>query len=112
MTQYRNSSGSSAPVDDIIDKMGYASSRAQKLPTVITTASKFHSSGDNKIYFKAEGTRAIGFLKTGKRKLFQRTIGGGMKEIQPLCVLDFYVHESVQRGGQGKQLFEKMLEVE
>lgn len=27
----------------------------------------------------------------------------------PLSVLDFYVHESVQRGGHGKELFENML---
>ena len=35
-----------------------------------------------------------------------------MREIKPLCVLDFYVHESVQRNGIGKQLFERMLQVE
>lgn len=29
--------------------------------------------------------------------------------MNPLSVLDFYVHESVQRGGHGKDLFEKML---
>ncbi|CAG8708614.1 1219_t:CDS:2, partial [Acaulospora morrowiae] len=33
-------------------------------------------------------------------------------EIEPLCVLDFYVHESRQRSGHGKQLFEFMLENE
>ena len=27
---------------------------------------------------------------------------GSIKELKPLCVLDFYVHESVQRGGIGK----------
>lgn len=32
--------------------------------------------------------------------------------MNPLCVLDFYVHESVQRGGHGKELFEKMLKYE
>lgn len=32
-----------------------------------------------------------------------------MIEMNPLSVLDFYVHESVQRGGHGKDLFEKML---
>jgi len=32
-----------------------------------------------------------------------------MVEIKPLCVLDFYVHESCQRNGIGKVLFEKML---
>jgi alpha-tubulin N-acetyltransferase 1 len=35
-----------------------------------------------------------------------------MVEMNPLSVLDFYVHESVQRGGHGKDLFEKMLQTE
>ena len=54
----------------------------------------------------------IGLLKVGMRKLFIRNEYGSIKEISPLCVLDFYVHESVQRGGYGKALFEKMLEKE
>lgn len=32
-------------------------------------------------------------------------------EVNPLCVLDFYVHESRQRSGCGKRLFEHMLKV-
>ena len=32
-----------------------------------------------------------------------------MKEIDPVCVLDFYVHESCQRQGLGKELFERAL---
>ena len=32
-----------------------------------------------------------------------------MKEIEPLCVLDFYVHETCQRRGYGQELFEAML---
>ena len=32
-----------------------------------------------------------------------------MLELCPLSVLDFYVHESMQRGGHGKDLFEFML---
>jgi GNAT superfamily N-acetyltransferase len=31
---------------------------------------------------------------------------GTFVEITPLCVLDFYVHESWQRQGVGKALFE------
>jgi hypothetical protein len=27
---------------------------------------------------------------------------GGIKEMRPTCVLDFYVHESCQRSGIGK----------
>lgn len=32
-------------------------------------------------------------------------------EIEPVCVLDFYVHESCQRQGVGKALFEVSLPV-
>ena len=32
-------------------------------------------------------------------------------EVEPLCLLDFYVHESKQRLGCGKKLFEAMLKV-
>lgn len=31
---------------------------------------------------------------------------GVIAEIDPLCVLDFYVHESCQRQGVGKTIFE------
>ena len=36
---------------------------------------------------------------------------GVQHEVSPLCVLDFYVHESRQRCGYGKVLFEAMLKV-
>lgn len=101
-------SNSSNPIDQIIDRMGMASSKAQQLPTQITSASKFFSTSDNKIYFKVQETKCIGFLKTGTRNLFQNRLGS-IKEIRPICVLDFYVHESVQRGGHGKVIFEYML---
>jgi GNAT superfamily N-acetyltransferase len=32
-----------------------------------------------------------------------------LREIRPLCVLDFYVHESCQRSGIGRRLFDHML---
>jgi len=37
----------------------------------------------------------FGFLKIGVKTLFHRDYTGNIKEIKPLCVLDFYVHESV-----------------
>lgn len=80
-------------IAQILDKMGESSAKAQKLPQVITTNNKFYTS-DNKIYIKAEGNTCIGFIKVGKRNLFIRNEYGGIREISPLCVLDFYVHES------------------
>lgn len=91
--------------------MGAASSKAQRLPQVITSSMKLFNT-DNKLYIKAEGKAAIGILKTGKRNLFIRNDFGTIKEIKPVCVLDFYVHESMQRGGYGKALFEFMLRAE
>lgn len=63
------------------------------------------------MFIRAQGNRVIGFIKTGRRNLFIHN-SGSMKEIKPVCVLDFYVHESIQRGGHGRALFELMLSVE
>ena len=61
---------------------------------------------------KADSKKVYGFIKMGHKNLFYRDHFGNVKEIQPLCVLDFYVHESVQRHGIGKAIFERMLESE
>ena len=34
--------------------------------------------------------------------------GGRLHEVEPVCILDFYVHESQQRKGYGKVLFEEV----
>ena len=53
----------------------------------------------------------IGIIKVGSKKLFVYDRDGEQHEMQPLCVLDFYVHESRQRNGCGKKLFQYMLQV-
>lgn len=55
--------------------------------------------------------KVVGFLKVGTKNLFLFDLESNYHELQPLCVLDFYVHESMQRQGCGKQLFEFMLKV-
>ena len=47
----------------------------------------------------------MGGLKTGRKRLFVQE-GGPFIQIEPVCVLDFYVHEDYQRQGVGFQLFE------
>jgi alpha-tubulin N-acetyltransferase 1 len=44
----------------------------------------------------------IGLLKIGVKQLFINDAVGKFKKITPICVLDFYVHESQQRSGYGK----------
>lgn len=54
----------------------------------------------------------MGLLKVGEKKLFIYDNQGQNHEMTPLCVLDFYVHESQQRRGFGRKLFDYMLESE
>ncbi|CDW81278.1 alpha-tubulin n-acetyltransferase [Stylonychia lemnae] len=96
----------------ILDRMGEASSKAQGLGAVITTAQKFFSAEGQKLYLKVDNNQVQGLLKVGVKNLFIRSALGSYQEIKPMCVLDFYVHESCQRLGIGKELFEKMLENE
>jgi alpha-tubulin N-acetyltransferase 1 len=64
---------------------------------------------EQRIYLRLNSGRIEGMLKVGKKELFYRDRFGKCKAISPLCVLDFYVHESIQRKGIGKLLFLKML---
>ena len=98
-------------VKEILNSMGEASSRAQQLNTTITSAHKFFIS-NHRIFIKAEDNKVLGFIKVGNKKLFLRDRNFNYHEVNTLCVLDFYVHESTQRRGIGKQLFDYMLKFE
>eukprot|EP01045_Picozoa_sp_COSAG04_P006765 COSAG04_NODE_339_length_16323_cov_3.879315_13_plen_461_part_00 len=96
----------------LIDALGEASARAQRLPSVITTFEKLYTSAGQRLYLVAQGGKGLGLLKMGVKKLFVRTASGRTVEMDPLCCLDFYVHESQQRRGMGKRVFEHMLREE
>lgn len=54
--------------------------------------------------------KAPPFFQVGNKTLFVTSEGNPqLREIRPLCVLDFYVHESCQRTGVGRFLFDHML---
>ncbi|CAF0967373.1 unnamed protein product [Rotaria sp. Silwood1] len=101
----------------VIDTMGEASYRAQGLPGAVTTARKFRIS-DHRLYIIKKANEnnnlgtVIGILKVGTKHLYIYDTNGRVNERTPLCVLDFYVHESKQRLGYGRQLFDTMLEFE
>ncbi|KAH9496919.1 Alpha-tubulin N-acetyltransferase 1 [Bulinus truncatus] len=102
---------------EIIDKMGEASAKAQDLHGPITTGKKLECS-NHKLYIMKDAQdkggygSVIGILKVGCKKLFVYDESKVQHELEPLCVLDFYVHESRQRMGCGRKLFEFMLQNE
>lgn len=101
----------------IIDEMGKASAKAQNLHGPITSASKLAQSAHH-LYIRKDSQAnrgngaVVGFLKVGPKKLFVYDSGGVQREMEPLCVLDFYVCESCQRQGCGRMLFDAMLQIE
>lgn len=58
------------------------------------------------------GSQVVGILKIGRKALYMADEKGRMRLTQALCVLDFYVHETYQRRGFGRQLFNYMLDVQ
>lgn len=90
--------------------MGASSAKAQNLPAIITTLSRIITS-DHRLYIYTEDALVKGILKMGRKKLFHRDMIGGIAEINPYCCLDFYVHESCQREGIGRRLFEESFKV-
>ncbi|XP_062515725.1 alpha-tubulin N-acetyltransferase 1-like [Corticium candelabrum] len=101
----------------VVNSMGQRSAEAQGLRTAITSAERLQLT-DQRLYILKDAAAnhgkgcVIGFIKVGQKRLFLVDRTGALHEVTPLCILDFYVHESRQRHGHGKQLFEHMLTVE
>ncbi|XP_077599528.1 alpha-tubulin N-acetyltransferase 1 isoform X2 [Stigmatopora nigra] len=102
-------------VTTVIDELGKASAKAQKLTTPVTTTAKLQSQ-NHELYLMKDGDSQggcgtiVGFLKVGYKKLFLLDQQGLHKEAEPLCVLDFFISENLQRNGYGLQLFNFMLQ--
>lgn len=58
-----------AVLSRIINTLGERSAIAQKLKQIITTTIKFYGT-DQRIYIKVAGSKAMGFVKVGEKKLF------------------------------------------
>lgn len=99
-------------LSQILDSMGQFSARAQGLNQPVTTAGKL--AGDQVVYLitdKDAGRLSVtGLLKVGTKNLFLHDEQGVCRRCDRTpAILDFYVHETRQRRGQGKRLFERML---
>ncbi|KAL0902072.1 hypothetical protein ABMA27_000030 [Loxostege sticticalis] len=101
----------------LIDALGEQSAAAQGLNKVITTAEKLRNSPTHTLYLlkdpSGKGGRGevIGMLKVGRKHLFLFDEHDKVCEVEPLCVLDFFVLRDRQRHGYGQLLFDHMLEV-
>ncbi|KAF6772297.1 hypothetical protein AHF37_08541 [Paragonimus kellicotti] len=109
---------------DVINRMGENSAlvqcilivivhhQAQSLPQIVTSFQKLKNSS-HRLYILSSSVanQVLGILKIGEKRLFLHDNQGVCTELEPLCILDFYIHESVQRMGHGKKLFDHMLEV-
>ncbi|XP_055385603.1 alpha-tubulin N-acetyltransferase [Condylostylus longicornis] len=113
----RSALDTSTKMQEIINTVGENSARAQGLSKAVTTAQKLRQSENQKIYLLVDvddGKRGsvIGMLKVGNKSLYVFDQTGTTQMVEAPCILDFYIHESRQRAGLGKDLFETMLQEE
>ncbi|XP_022221462.1 alpha-tubulin N-acetyltransferase 1 isoform X2 [Drosophila obscura] len=105
-------------ISEIIDSMGQLSATSQGLSKPVTTAQRLRMSENQTIYLLADpeaghNGAVTGLLKVGKKDLYLFDETGQTRKVERApSILDFYVHESRQRAGLGKRLFETMLREE
>ncbi|KAL0280222.1 UNVERIFIED_CONTAM: hypothetical protein PYX00_001584 [Menopon gallinae] len=111
-------------VSHVLSVLGENSAKAQGLQKVITSGEKLRNTdhvvyiltdpqGGRSNFSTSRGTGSIlGMLKMGVKHLYVFDDVGNSHEVSPRCVLDFYIHESKQRMGLGKKLFQYMLKEE
>ncbi|KAF4141253.1 GNAT acetyltransferase [Phytophthora infestans] len=103
---------------EAIDTLGKKSATAQSLSHEITSTDLFATSTATEqqqtllLAINDDDGAVMGFLKTGVKHLFYLNPRGEYTEIDPICVLDFYVDEVWQRRGVGLQLFQRLLQEE
>merc|ERR1712216_297298 len=99
----------------IIGQMGEESRVAQGLGQILTSYERMQCAG-MRLYILARRVHGrvdcIGILKMGRKKLFIRMPDSSFIEVTPLCCLDFYIHQSIQRGGFGRRIFDAMVTAE
>ena len=95
---------------DQINHLGCLSAVAQNLNDPITTESKFKRAfPEQTIFLLVMGEQVLGFIKTGRRRLFLSNGSSDLVDSNPICVLDFFLKD--QRCGYGTILFNAMLSV-
>ena len=97
-------------LQEAVDIMGKRSARAQGLKKAITSYVQMTTSDHRLFLLVARGGALKGMMRVGQRQLFVRRDGDAPYcQINPTCVLDFYVHESCQRRGEGRQIYDQMI---
>ena len=81
---------------------------------ILWKGNKLLAADNQKVYLLIDraSAKVAGLLKIGPKRLFLLDHSNQQTETYPLCVLDFYVAENLQRAGHGKRLFDFMLENE
>ena len=95
-----------------LKQLGERSGVAQILNGPITSAKKLVQNPDQVLFLARERVngRAVGYIKFGPKDLFFYTKSGVVKSMRgQVCLLDFYVDDSMQRRGLGRILFDEMI---
>ena len=101
-------------IDNIIDTIGKYSSQARHLNNIITSSQNFFSNKtDENIILKVKQQWIIGFIRFGFENIIIRDKDFNNKSYvkKLLTIKDFYVYSKMQRQSQGKEIFDKVIEL-
>ena len=96
-----------------LDILGIKSGQAQLLNGPITSVEKLAGSNHTITVCKStdgDTGYCVGYLKYGVKDLYFYHKNGKVTQSSPVCLLDFYVDDSMQRNGLGIDLFRHMLD--
>ncbi|OQR90508.1 hypothetical protein ACHHYP_05462 [Achlya hypogyna] len=98
-----------------IDHLGKLSAEAQELRRPITSAAllaapKSRDERHDLYVLTDDNATILGYIKVGRKHLYYTKAEGGFIELDPVCLLDFYVLH--QRQGHGIRLFQHMLDAQ
>ncbi|KAI6173492.1 Alpha-tubulin N-acetyltransferase [Aphelenchoides besseyi] len=105
--------------EDLVNQLGRLSAKARGLHS--TSNDHFSNLIDSEktlyVYWEPiaeenKTNRVIGFAKVVKSRLYLRNLENQSFIHDPLCFMDFYICQPVQRHGYGKKLFDYILEKE
>ncbi|KAK0402938.1 hypothetical protein QR680_016625 [Steinernema hermaphroditum] len=107
-------------VQDAIDKMGALSSREQGLRRILTSYERLLESEEEQLIYimwkkhptATNASIVVAMLKVGFKNLYLFDSAMNAFRERVFSVLDFYVYHSLQRQGNGHQLFDFMLQKE
>lgn len=99
-------------IDLIINSLGKLSCGQRHLKNQTTSSELFFKKQNETMIIKANQRKVFGFIRYGHQDVYLSDSNQELMKVKNLLIVfDFYVHTTNQKRGIGKELFDKLLEI-